>query len=81
MPPADEMRSKRVPVVWLGENTIVSSSLHAPPRLLSASASVTAAPPVTAIFLSLPPAKNPTHCPSGEKNGPSALSVPRSGSA
>ena len=50
-------------------------------ELLSASASVTAAPPVTAIFLSLPRAKNPIHCPSGEKNGLSALSVPRSGSA
>jgi hypothetical protein len=31
-----------------------------------------AAPPVTRIFLRLPPARNPIHCPSGENNGLSA---------
>ena len=36
---------------------------------VGASQSVTAAPPVTAIFFSLPLAKNPIHWPSGEKNG------------
>ncbi len=43
--------------------------------------SVTVAPPVLAIFFSFPSAKNPIHCPSGEKNGYSAPSVPVSGVA
>ncbi len=60
---------------------IVSSSAHVPPRPLGASHSVTAAPPVTAIFFSLPPAKNAIHWPSGEKNGLAAPSVPASAAA
>jgi hypothetical protein len=37
---------------------------------------VIGAPPVTAIFFSLPVAKNATHRPSGEKKGLVAPSVP-----
>ena len=61
--------------------TIVSSSLQLPPRLLIASASVTAAPPLSAIFLSVPRAQNPIQRPSGEKKGLMASSVLDSGSA
>lgn len=75
-PPADDTRSKRTLDVEPGINTIVPSSPHAPPRPFGASHSVTPAPPATAIFFSLPPAKNAIHCPSGEKNGLSASSVP-----
>ena len=46
-----------------GANTIVPSSFHAAPRPLGASHSVTTGPPVTAIFLSLPPEKNPIQLP------------------
>src|SRR6267142_1469451 len=49
---------------------------HLRPRPFGASASVTAAPPLTEIFFSFPPAKNPTHWPSGEKKGFRAPSVP-----
>ena len=47
-----------------------------PPRPFGASQRVTAAPPVAAIFFSLPSAKNAIHWPSGEKNGLMALTVP-----
>src|SRR4030095_10674441 len=77
-PPADDTRSRLAPDPLLGENRIVPPSLHAPPRPFAASQSVAAAPPVTEIFFSLPPAKNAIHRPSGEKNGLSASSVPDS---
>ena len=63
-PPDGETRSKRVPDVLSGENTIMSSSLHAPPRVSGAGASVWAAPPVTAIFFS---------CAIGEKPDPESV--------
>ena len=40
-----------------------------------------AAPPFTETFLSFPPAKNPSHCPSGEKKGVLVPSVPATGLA
>jgi len=56
--------------IWVaGVKMIESSSVHVPPRPLAASHSVTTAPPVRAIFFSLPPAKNAIHWPSGLKNG------------
>ena len=58
-----------------GANTIVPSSFHAAPRPLGASRACDR-PPVTAIFLSLPPEKKAIQLPSGEKNGVSAPSVP-----
>ena len=66
---------------WFGRNPIVPSSAQAAPRAFGASQSVTAGPPAVAIFLSLPSAKNAIHWPSGEKNGPMALSVPGKGVA
>src|SRR5436309_164451 len=36
----------------------------------------TTAPPWTGTFFNLPPARNPIQCPSGEKNGEAAFSVP-----
>lgn len=60
---------------------MVSSPPQVPPSPLfsQASHSVTGSPPSTAIFLSLPWAKNATHRPSGEKNGKDAPSVADSG--
>ena len=46
--------------------------------LLDNSQMVIAAPPVTEILRSFPSVKNPIHCPSGEKNGLCAPSVPGS---
>ena len=60
---------------------MVPSSAHAPPRLLLASQIGDKPPPVARIFFSLPSAKNAIHCPSGEKNGLRAPSVPASGVA
>ena len=40
------------------------------------SPSGTTAPPSTGILFTLPRETNPTHCPSGEKNGAMAASVP-----
>ena len=51
------------------------------PRGSAASPRVTAAPPLTETFFSFPPAKNPTHWPSGEKKGSTAPSVPGMGLA
>ena len=48
------------------DRVVVGPRAAAPAR---ASHSVTAAPPVTETFFSLPPAKNAIHWPSGEKNG------------
>ena len=45
------------------------------PRGSTASPRVSAAPPLTETFFSFPPAKNPTHWPSGEKKGLTAPSV------
>src|SRR5207247_6483858 len=56
--------------------------ISSPPQVPTpgvASASVSTGPPATATFLSLPSAKNPIHCPSGEKNGVIASSVPAIG--
>src|SRR3954452_11245281 len=60
-------------------NAIVPSPPQDPPRALGASASVTAAPPLIEIFLSLLSAKNPSQPPSAEKNTLPAPSVPDSG--
>src|SRR5215470_5972509 len=49
-----------------------------PPRGLMAPQRSTVAPPKTEIFFNLPSAKNPTHRPSGEKNGSMPLTVPAS---
>src|SRR5262249_27541716 len=59
-----------------GVKMMVSSGPQLAPRLTEALHRVKGAPPLTETFFSLPSAKNPTHCPSGEKNGVSAPSVP-----
>ena len=59
-----------------GAKTIVSFGPQAPPSGLGASATVMAGPPVSETFFSFPALKNATHCPSGEKNGWLAFSVP-----
>src|ERR1700739_1831548 len=64
-----------------GLNTITSSRPDAPPRLFGASHSVIGGPPETAIFLSLPAAKNPMNRLSGDQNGDEAASVPANASA
>ena len=56
---------------------MLPSSPQLAPRPRGASHSVTAAPPSTEIFLSLPSAKNPIHSPSGEKNGQVGVLRPR----
>ena len=77
VPPPEGTR-ERTPVLFSAA-MILPSSPQLPPKPLGASDSVTAAPPSTAIFLSLPSAKNPIQSPAGEKNGNAAFSVPGSG--
>jgi hypothetical protein len=55
---------------------MVPSSPQLPPRPAGASARLIGAPPSTRVFLSLPPAKNAIHYPSGAKKGPIAPLVP-----
>src|SRR5215472_18602148 len=50
--------------------TILPSSPQLAPRPAGASHKETGSPPSIRVFFSLPPAKKPTHCPSGEKKGP-----------
>src|SRR5262249_49468040 len=61
--------------------TMKPSSDQLPPANDRVSHNVMAAPPDTETFLSRPSAKNAIHCPSGEKNGLIAPSVPGSGEA
>ena len=66
---------------WIGEpplgvKVIVPPLLQLAPRELTKRPRVNAAPPLTEIFFRLPAAKNPIHCPSGEKKGLLAPSVP-----
>ena len=81
VPPAADTRPSAVLPPTVAEKTIVSSLAQAPPRSATASHSVTVGPPVTAIFFSFPPLKKATHCPSGEKNGLAAPSLPGSATA
>src|SRR3982751_2894296 len=67
VPPAEETRASGP--AGLDANTIFPSSPQLAPRIDVASQSVTAAPPSTEIFFTLPSDVNPSHCPSGEKNG------------
>ena len=60
-----------------GVKMIVPSGPHAAPRGLTASQILTGAPPSRATCFNWLAAKKPRCCPSGEKNGPSAPSVPR----
>src|SRR5580700_3204888 len=79
MPPdADTFRSAEV---LEGAKTITPSRFHVPPRLSGASHNVIGGPPDTSIFLSFPPAKNPSVWLSGDQKGAEAASVPASGSA
>ena len=63
------------PANFIRQNTIRPSTQLAP-RALTASARSVGGPLESEIFLSFPLAKNPSHWPSCEKNGPSASSVP-----
>src|SRR5262245_25213516 len=75
LPPAAETRKS--PVLKLGAKMMVSSAAHVAPTPAVVSAIVATVPPLTDIFFSLPSAvKNPIHCPSGEKKGAYAPSVP-----
>ena len=80
IPPAAATRRSPCPRSSTDEKTIVSSEPQdaATPRA-GASHSVTGGPPRIDIFFNLPPAENPTHSPSGEKNGNVAPSEPRIG--
>ena len=69
----------QMPSRWL--KTIRSSSAQVAPNGSPASDSFTAGPPTRDTFLRAPADQKPTHCPSGEKNGPSAPSVPGTSSA
>src|SRR5688572_24465395 len=55
---------------------ILPSVPQLPPERSTASHKMTGEPPSIAVFFKLPDAQNPTHCPSGEKKGPRAPSVP-----
>src|SRR5262245_15611252 len=58
---------------------MLPSSLQLAPRPAGASHKTIGSPASSRIFLSFPAAKNPTHCPSGEKKGAYAPSVPDNG--
>ena len=61
---------------------IVPSSVHRPTRLAFVALQIgSGAPPARGIFWSCPSLKKPIQRPSGEKNAPSAPSVPASGRA
>src|SRR5215471_3750415 len=70
VPPAAGTRNR--PEVPDGARTMVLSAPQLAPRPRGALQRLEGAPPVRETFFSLPPAKNPTDCPSGEKNGASA---------
>src|SRR5579863_1889071 len=80
-PPAEGIRDK--PPLPFRAAMRLPSSPQLPPRPLPPAAShrLAAAPPSTEIFFSLLSAKNATHCPSGEKKGAYAPSVPASSTA
>src|SRR5687767_624328 len=58
------------------EKTMFPLLPHVAPLRRGASARYTGAPPWTATLFNLPGLKNPIHCPSEEKNGLLASSVP-----
>ena len=60
---------------------MLSSSPQLAPRPEGGSHKEIGSPPSIRVFFSFPAAKNPTHCPSGEKNGAYAPSVPDNGTA
>src|SRR5262249_2194538 len=80
VPPSAET-SNRPEIESVGVKMMVSSGPQLAPRLRDALQRVIGAPPLRETFFSLPSAKNPTDCPSGEKNGLSAPSVPGIGVA
>jgi len=55
---------------------MLPSSPQLPPPTPGLSHNGITGPPRTETFFSFPSAKKASHCPSGEKKGPSALSVP-----
>src|SRR5215471_18185422 len=75
VPPLAETRNRPEKRLY-GVKMIVSSGPQLAPRLTEALHRVKGAPPLRETLFSLPSAKNPTECPSGEKNGLSAPSVP-----
>src|ERR1700755_1114816 len=66
-PPSADTRHSRAPALRFGENTMVLSLLHVPPRCSGTAARTTGTPPVTATFFTPSPEKKPIHWPSGEK--------------
>src|SRR5262249_435867 len=76
LPPAEGTIER--PTCVSSDAMMLPSSPQLPPRPAGASHRITGSPPSTASFLSLPAAKKATHCPSGEKNGAYAPSLPRS---
>src|ERR1700686_5394956 len=73
-PPAEGIRDS--PPTGPSAAMILPSSPQLPPSPLAASHKVISEPPSTEIFLSFPSEKKATHCPSGEKKGAHAPSVP-----
>ena len=83
--PAPVSRHRRT-TCWSGPpvaaaKTIVPLLLQLPPSPSGASQIAIGVPPPTGAFFNLPSAKNPTHSPSGEKNGLTAPKVPGIGRA
>ena len=74
-PPSD---TRKTPDVSLGAKAISPDGLQLAPQPVGASARMAGVPPAIGAFFSFPSAKNPTHFPSGEKNGRRAPSVPGS---
>src|SRR5262249_61398999 len=65
----------------LGQNRMIPSGLHAPPRPTITSAISRAGPPLISIAFSLFGTKKPIDKLSGDQNGQDALSVPARGLA
>ncbi len=67
VPPVDRHERQAAAVIERGDDLPVL----APTRAAAGRAShkATGSPPASRVFFSFPPAKNPTHCPSGEKKG------------
>ena len=81
VPPSSETRDRPHRLSAVPPNTIVPSTPQLAPCISGASQIVTRVPSESRTFMSLSSATNPSHSPSGEKNGPWAFSAPGTGVA
>src|SRR5262249_46219313 len=83
-PPSADTRNNPAPGrtrpgAFGAKRIVPSASQPAPSVPFTIEQMVNGAPPAIEIFFNFRSAAKPTHCPPGEKNGPSAPSVPASG--